>query len=172
MIIYWNDESNYFIKSIMTAGTNCPIIFCSHVKHCARETFRIHSKWTLPVRWDWGVIQWGLSVGLHHPDTHYVKKLHHSDLSHTRQSGRQTWHLFTDRTLRRGCDVPVCHADLIHELYRKSVPVVQRWMLRVKRSWCQRFVSGIAALYWRHTEHTQPAVILGFCRMQEQKTLI
>lgn len=35
-----------------------------------------------------GVIEWGLSVGLHHTDTHYVKKLHPSELSHTRQCDR------------------------------------------------------------------------------------
>lgn len=106
-----------------------------------------------------GVIQWGLSVGLHHTDTHYVKKLHPSDLSHTSVRETNVTHvlcwMFKDRTLRRGCYIPVCHADLIHELYRKSVPVVQRWMLRVKRSWCQRSVSErccpLLALYWTHS---------------------
>lgn len=61
MIIYWNNESNNFIKSILTAGTNCTITSCSHVERCARETFRIHSKWTRPVGWDWLLVSAGRS---------------------------------------------------------------------------------------------------------------
>lgn len=123
------------------------------------------------------MIQWRLSVGLPHADTCYVKKLHPSDPSRTHQSGRQTWYMFhwmfEDRTLRRGWYVSVCHADLIHELYRKSVTVVQRWIGRMKRDLdVHALFWSDAALYWHHTEPTQPAVLLGSCGIEEQKILM
>lgn len=121
-----------------------------------------------------GAIQWGLPVGLPRADTCDVRKLLPSDLSHTHQSGRQTQHMFNwmfkDRTLKHGFYVSVCPADLIHQLYWKSVPVVQRWMVRLKRDLdVHALFWKDSALYWHHTEHTQPTVILGSCRIQEQK---
>lgn len=65
------------------------------------------------------------------------------------------------------------HADLIHELYRKSVTVVQRRMVGLKIDLDVHAVfRSDAALYWHRTESTDPAVILGPCGIQERKILI
>lgn len=59
----WPHESNSFIKSIMTAGTNCTTrryIFYGYFKHWARES---DYRWTLPVKWDWLLISGGRSGG-------------------------------------------------------------------------------------------------------------
>lgn len=172
-------------KSIMTAGTTCTTgryIFCGHLKHWVRDTFRTFQdyRWTLPVRWDWLLISGGRSDSVGalsgSPPCRYMlceeaaplrsitqTSVWETDMTHVRQNE------FENHTLRRGCYV--C-ADLIHELYRKSVTVVQRWMVRPKRDLdVHALFRSDAALYWYYTEHTQPAVILGFYGIQEQKLL-
>lgn len=55
-------------------------------------------------------------------------------------------------------------ADLIHEFYCEFVRIINRRVVRLKGdsnvlalSWSN------GALYWHHTEHTQPTVVLGSC---------
>lgn len=185
IILNTNNYSNSLIKSLKTAGTNCTV----RIHQAANE---IKDKFIMTTdnrltQYLWaqtgclsvvgGVIQWGLSVGLPHANTCYVKKLHPSDPAHTQPSGRQTRHLFNgifeDWTLLR-CRFYtfVCCADLIHELHRKSVSIVHRWMVRLKRDHdVDALFWGNSALYWHHTEHTQPAVISRSCGIQGQVSL-
>lgn len=116
--------------------------------------------------------QWVSPMQIHVMWRSGTPQIHHTHIS--LGNGHDTFYrMFKDRTLRCGCYISVCHPDLIRELYRKSVTVVQRWLVRLKRDLdVHALFRSDAALYWHHTEHTQPAVIRGFCGIQEQKILI
>ena len=69
--------------------------------------------------------------------------------------------------------VSLCLCDLIRELYGESVGIVDGRVVRLEGdsdvpalSWCN------AALYWHHTEHTQPTVVLASCTGYETQTAI
>lgn len=62
-------------------------------------------------------------------------------------------------------------ADLIYKLYGQSVRIVDSRVVRLKGdsdvlalSWSN------AALYWHHTEHTQPTAVLGSCTGDKRHT--
>lgn len=59
----------------------------------------------------------------------------------------------------------LCSADLIPELYGQSVRIVDRRVVWLKGDIdvLALFWSN-AALYWYHTEHTHPTVVLGSCK--------
>lgn len=58
----------------------------------------------------------------------------------------------------------VCVSDLIPELYGQSVRIVDRQVVWLEGHCDVLAISwSNAALCWRHTEHTQPTVVLGSC---------
>lgn len=122
--------------------------------------------------WFSGGCQWVSPMQIHGMWRSCTPQIHHTHISLGESHDTFYW-MFEDRKLRRGCNISACHADLIHELYRKPVTVVQRWMVRLKRDLdVHALFRRNAALYWHYTENAQPAVILGFWGIQEQKTLI
>lgn len=119
-----------------------------------------------------GGCQWVSPMQIHVMWRSCTPQIHHTHISLGESHDMFYW-MFEDRKLRRGCYVSLCHADLIHELYRKPVTVVRRWMVRLKRDLdVHALFRSDAALYWYHTEYTQPAVIRGFCGIQEQMILL
>lgn len=118
-----------------------------------------------------GGFQWVPPIQIHVMGRSCTPQIHHT---HIHLGDRHdTFHeVFEDCTLLwRRCYTVVCPVpDLVHELYRKSVSVVHRWMVRLKRDHdVLALFWGNAALYWRHTEHAHPAVILGSFGTQRAK---